>query len=121
MNECIVNRNDSHTSTRSMYAIPDMLVMTYMFSFPIQESDPAKSPNPFLYSDQFRVKFTEPLSCCIRTIQSPTQGRGLVVTTDIIATFCCTEKHKTNYICVITRGEPFNFQIRAFRSSRQLN
>ena len=78
-----------------MYAIPGLLVMAYMFSFPIQKSDPVKSPNPFLYSVQFRVKFTDPLSCCIRMIQLLTQGRGSFVPTGKFSTFCCTEKPTT--------------------------
>src|SRR6218665_4115869 len=88
---------DSHTSTRNIYAIPGLLVMAYMFSFPIQKSDPAKSPNPFLYSTQFRVKFTEPLSCCIRMIQLPTQGSGTVAPRSKFSTFCCTEKPMTKH------------------------
>ena len=90
-----VTRNGSLTSTRNIYTIPGLLVMAYMFSFPIQKSVPAKSPNPFLYSVQFRVKLTEPLSCCIKMIQLLVHGSGSVVPTDKFSTFCCTQNPTT--------------------------
>src|SRR6218665_22882 len=77
--------------------------MRCMFSFPIQNSVPRMSPNPFLYPVQVLEKFNEPSTRCIKMNQLLMQGRGTIDPKARTTVSCCAIKSERRYkfkICI---------------------